>query len=461
MKKVGVAALAAAMCVGIVPVTAGAEEMTTVTIWSGEAHSEAVMQEVFKNWNETVGKEAGIQIEYTVQGGDSFSQMIDLALQSGTAPDFWSGGSIANLADNGYIMAYDDILSAEQIEQFYEEYSGMLLEKQDTYEGKLYSIPLTSSPYGLIYNKDMFKAAGIVDENGEAKPPRTLEEMREYAKLLTDPDKKQYGIIFPKKWDGWFGFDINSPASSYSGSYTEYNWATDDYDLSHMKPFMQLVLDMIEDGSVYPGMDSIDNDTARAIFAEGSVGMKYGASFDVGVLNDQFPATCEWGAVSYPMVDEEHDYKAYTWYGRSYRVNANSEVPVEKLKVVLELLLSDEYAVEMYKGSVYYPLDSSILVGVEADNPKMGWTDFGLMASDVTGTAGSPATDMDGLRGIQAIFLEDILPGNMSIDEGIALAEENLRLGRERYCEAHPDYDTHQYANPDWTPELKARDYEK
>lgn len=298
MKKVGVAALAAAMCVGIVPVTAGAEEMTTVTIWSGEAHSEAVMQEVFKNWNETVGKEAGIQIEYTVQGGDSFSQMIDLALQSGTAPDFWSGGSIANLADNGYIMAYDDILSAEQIEQFYEEYSGMLLEKQDTYEGKLYSIPLTSSPYGLIYNKDMFKAAGIVDENGEAKPPRTLEEMREYAKILTDPDKKQYGIIFPKKWDGWFGFDINSPASSYSGSYTEYNWATDDYDLSHMKPFMQLVLDMIEDGSVYPGMDSIDNDTARAIFAEGSVGMKYGASFDVGVLNDQFPATCEWGAVS-------------------------------------------------------------------------------------------------------------------------------------------------------------------
>ncbi|UKI35907.1 MAG: extracellular solute-binding protein [Clostridiales bacterium] len=37
---------------------------------------------------------------------------------------------------------------------------------------KTYRLPVSVTTMGLIYNKDMFKSAGIVDEKGEAKAPR-------------------------------------------------------------------------------------------------------------------------------------------------------------------------------------------------------------------------------------------------------------------------------------------------
>ncbi|MBR6849880.1 MAG: extracellular solute-binding protein, partial [Lachnospiraceae bacterium] len=68
------------------------------------------------------------------------------------------------------------------------------------YNGKTYTVPITAGPQGLLYNKDLFKAAGLVDENGEPTPPETFDELVEYAKILTDVGKKQYGIILPLKW---------------------------------------------------------------------------------------------------------------------------------------------------------------------------------------------------------------------------------------------------------------------
>ncbi|UKI35906.1 MAG: hypothetical protein L6V93_17925 [Clostridiales bacterium] len=52
---------------------------------------------------------------------------------------------------------------------------------------------------------------------------------------------------------------------------------------------MEAIMQIKSDGSYYPGAEGIDNDPARARFAEGNIGMKIGYSWDVGVLNDQFP----------------------------------------------------------------------------------------------------------------------------------------------------------------------------
>ena len=45
---------------------------------------------------------------------------------------------------------------------------------------------LTTAP--CVYNKDLLKRAGLVDEKGEAKPPKDWDELREYAKKLTEFD---------------------------------------------------------------------------------------------------------------------------------------------------------------------------------------------------------------------------------------------------------------------------------
>ena len=458
--KLTALALCAAMGMGMLAGCGKQEasgDVTKVTYWNGDSHAEKVVRELIDNYNQNQGKKDGIEIEYTLQGGDSLTQTLELALQSGTAPDIFAGGSITSLADKGYIMPYDDIFGSD-IDDLKKKYDGKLKNTQDLYKGKLYCVPVTvGNVQGLLYNKDMFKAAGIVDEKGEAKPPRTLAEMREDAKKLTNADKKEYGIIYPKKWDGWFGSDVTGPASTYSGGRGGYNPAEDDYDNAYVKDYAQVILDMRDDGSVYPGGDSIDNDTARALFAEGGIGMKYGFNFDVGVLNDQFPAKCDWGVAQLPIADEEHDYKQNGGYGRSQFVNAASKVPTEKLRKVVEFFLSDEYLAGLYKGCVAAPADSSIMEGVTIDNPKKGWTEFMELTKDVSEVHWGPECDMAGLKSLKTLFLEDVWSGNMSLDDAIAQSTANQKKGREVYNAAHPDYDTHQFADPNWKPQLKER----
>ena len=461
--KVTALALGAVMAMGALAGCGKQEannEVTKVTYWSGNSHAEAVVREFIDNYNQNQGKKDGIEIEFTIQGGGSITQNLELALQSGTAPDIWEGGTLESLAEKGYIMSYDDIYGSD-IDALKKKYEGKLKEGSDYYKGKLYNVPTSvGDVIGIIYNKDMFKAAGIVDENGEAKPPTTIEEMREDAKKLTDASKKQYGIIYPRKWDGWFTSDIQHPASTYSG-HAGYNPKENVFDYSYVKPYMQLALDMRDDGSVYPGADSLDNDTARALFAEGNIGMKHGFSFDVGVLNDQFPAKCDWGAVPVPMVDKEHDFKSSGYYGRSQFVNAASTVPKEKLKKVMELFLSDEYFAAMYKGNVMLPLNSDAIKDVKIENPKKGWADFLEISKDIREANWGPKTDTAGLRTLQTLFLEDVWSGKITIDEAIKQGTDNMNKARQIYAESHPDYDTNEKVDLDWAPELKERSKNK
>lgn len=429
-------------------------DVTKVTYWMGDSHAEEVVREFIDNYNQTQGKKDGIEIEFTCQGGGSFTQNLELALQSGTAPDIWAGGSVETLAEKGYIMSYDDVFG-DDVKKLYEKYDGKIKDLSDTYKGKLYAVPQSvGDVIGLIYNKDMFKAAGIVDENGEAKPPTTIAEMREDAKILTNAEKKEYGIIYPKKWDGWWGSDVNLVSTVGAGRYM-YNPATNDYDYDYMKPYAQLLVDMQADGSVYPGADSLDNDTARALFAEGGIGMKYGFSFDVGVLNDQFPAKCDWGATLVPVVDEDHAFKSAGYYGRSQLVNAASTVPVEKLKKVMELFLSDEYDVAMYKACVSLPVNADAIESVEITDMKKGWDDFLEISKNVAEPMSSPKSDSAGLKGIKELFLEDVWSGKITVDEMAEKATETSRKARQAYVDAHPEYDTNQFADPDWEPKKR------
>jgi len=64
---------------------------------------------------------------------------------------------------------------------------------------------------------------------------------------------------------------------------------------------------------------------------------------------------------------------------------------------------------------------------------------------------------MAGLKDIKVLFLEDVWSGKMTIDEALEKAQADRIKGREAYVANHPDYDTNQFADPNWTPQLKER----
>jgi len=57
-------------------------------------------------------------------------------------------------------------------------------------DGDVYGIPLGLHIRGLVYRKDLFEQAGLDPES----PPTTIEELLEYAEILTNPDENVYGL---------------------------------------------------------------------------------------------------------------------------------------------------------------------------------------------------------------------------------------------------------------------------
>jgi len=78
------------------------------------------------------------------------------------------------------------------------------IRKVITVNGHVYCLPVFQCVMALYYRKDLFREAGL-DPN---KPPRNWNELYEYAKRLTVPEKGQWGFVFPQLHGSWFLTDF-------------------------------------------------------------------------------------------------------------------------------------------------------------------------------------------------------------------------------------------------------------
>ena len=421
-----------------------------VVVWSGETHSKLAYEKLVNEYNEGEGKEKGVYIDYQVKDNSTYNQTIELALQNGDAPDIFSG-TMDKLVEENYIVAIDDLPGGPE---YLEKYEGYLEEDRTSYNGKTYCVPVSMTTRGLIYNKDMFKAAGIVDENGEAKPPETWAELRETAKQLTNPEKKEYGIILPVKYSNWYGSDIGETLQTSVG-FDGYNPVTGEYDYSGIIPIAQTYLDMKADGSVYPGAEGLDNDPARAQFAAGNIGMKLAYSFDVGVLTDQFPATCDWGVAPLPVTVEGERYKSHSYIGNSMFMNSKSVETIggEALMEVFKFLTSDKVIQELYKEGINLPYDAKLAEGIEiSGNPQ--WQAFADLIEQSVQPVTAPKTDATYTISENTEFVNKVWSGEETPEQFVERLEESKNQARASYYGLHPDEDINASVQPDWDAKI-------
>ena len=425
------------------------------TIWSNEAHSKVVMQSIIDDYNKSEGKEKGIELVYEVKDAD-FQKNIELSMQLGNMPDFFAAGSAASkFAANNNIVALDDLPGGDELIKKFEK---GIRKSANTYEGKTYSIPKKSQPLALLYNKDMFKAAGIVDENGEAKPPKTFDELREVAKKLTDPSKKQFGIVFPMKDGNWYNYDLMGSLMSSSG-FNGYNPKDGKREYSALKQILKVMMDIKKDGSVFPGEETLDNDQARARFAEGGIGMKFGVSWDVGVYNDQFPAKIDWGVAPLPVLDEGNSYKQlmYTSAGYFICTKALETGTPEQVMEVMNFLHSDEVAKKLYEEGCDLPFNWDLVKDIPTDGMKKGWKEFAQLidqsCTDVDGTK----LDTTHLRSLKDIITVDIWGNGQDVDKAIDSYQDEVNKLADEYAEEHKNdgYKIEDYIIPDWDERVK------
>jgi len=132
------------------------------------------------------------------------------AMEGGRGPDIYmdTPPNGPNLIQRGYCLSLEPFIKAEK-ENIRAQFTKGDLESFQDAKGQLYFLPYDTGPMGLIYNAKAFQEAGL-DPN---KPPKTWEELLDYAKKLTKGDR--YGIgLFGKGdnssvWRLWYWWMTN------------------------------------------------------------------------------------------------------------------------------------------------------------------------------------------------------------------------------------------------------------
>lgn len=425
------------------------KDVQTITYWTYNAHDKDLMTPIVDEFNKTRGAKLGVKINYVIKS-DMSSTMIDLGYASDQAPDMFETCNMLKLAEEGKLIAYEDLPGGEE---YLKQFDGMLRETVNQVNGKSYTVirRYGATTRALIYNKDMFKKAGIVDENGEAKPPVTFDEFRECAKKLTDASKGKYGIILPMKWPNFFENDVRALMQSDAG-HMGYDPLVGKYDYSSLKPIMEMYRGIKEDGSFFPGAETLDNDSARARFAEGDIGMKFGASYDYGVLTNQFPAKCEWGVAPLPSLTETPEHKQI--YTLSYTPYMNSQmlekISPEAVMEIAQFLNSTEIAAEQYKTGNGIPIDNEIIEKTELEEGMENWKDFAELTQISAINPVSRKFDVSKYPSFLNRFISEIWNNGDSIDALITDYTELVNKEIDAYQELHPEYNGQQFILDKW-----------
>ncbi|WP_219641289.1 ABC transporter substrate-binding protein [Cohnella sp. CFH 77786] len=206
-----------------------------------------------------------------------------------------------------------------------------------SYDGKVYGLPVDLMTNGIIYNKDLFKQAGV-------EVPKTYSELVKAAETL-----QSKGITpFAASWkdgasymsfmwpDMWGGMLVKNP--DYAGAIMAGQKKFS--DIPDYKGFLERVNQL----SAMTNKDAKDIDYDRALqyFAQGKAAMIIMGSFAIGTIRSYNPDG-NFGVFMYPSYDNANDnYLTYST-DDTWMIGAQSK-HVDEAKQFFEFMASDEGA---------------------------------------------------------------------------------------------------------------------
>ena len=432
-RRVWALILAAVMVLSLAPMAASADagEVEHIVVWSDNAHEQSVRDKQVEEFNATIGKELGIVIDYTVYGTD-YADTIQVAMQAEDGPDLFrpSSNNFAGFVQAGKAVPISDLEGSEALLAKYNP--DELIVGDQIFDGKVYTLPYSLTSYKMIINQDLFDLAGIKE------PPKTWDEVREDAKLITEAAQgNAYGYFLALK-SGWcqdhYIYSVSAPDMGHFG----FDAVTGKYRYA--------------DGRMFPGFENLDADTARAQFSAGRIGIVMAASFDVAVYTEQFPAVCKWVVCDPPaFTDAGYEYKEMVTAVDLLGVTKMAlKKDTAKVAKVLEWFYSDENLVEMYEKGMYIPYSTNV-VGMAKESDVYGWKEFSSFKDDQIIIRMADPKGMLKYEGLSAReTLAKLLSGGFTEDPETVLKELDDRLNTA-FAELDPEVQASYIAQPGYT----------
>ena len=170
---------------------AGGVQAAELSMWA-RSSTEAYSTAMVKAFNDTHPD----KIVLNLIPNDQYVAKVGTAIAGGAPPDLMSidliyvptfarGEQLADVTAQAKALPFFDVLSKSHL-------------RLSTFEGKLYALPYSAEASFLMYDKALFRRAGLDPE----KPPRSWAEVRSAAEKITALGDGIYGYYFPGNTSG-------------------------------------------------------------------------------------------------------------------------------------------------------------------------------------------------------------------------------------------------------------------
>ena len=187
-------------------------------------------------------------------------------------PSFAASGQLKDITDLAKSLPYYGNLSPAHL-------------SVGVYNGKTYGLPFSSDASVLIWNKDLFKQAGLDPEKG----PTNWTEIRSDAEKVNALGKDIKGFYFSGNCGGCNIFTFTPLIWASGGDIFSADGKKATLNTPQMRDAIAFFQGMVKDGLVPSGAQTDTGPNFFAAFASGKVGLSPSGAFAIGALNVQYP----------------------------------------------------------------------------------------------------------------------------------------------------------------------------
>jgi multiple sugar transport system substrate-binding protein len=237
------------------------------------------------------------------------------AIAAGEGPDLWYHYHSPDMATQGIFEDLTPYLENSTIADSYFP-NGIA---RGTYDGHVWALPRDAASAFIVYNKDIFDAAGVPYPEDDW----TVAEYRALANQLTDRDNDIYGVGAIAGGEGcmlWSPFSFNLGADIVSPDGRD---VVGYMDTPEAAAAMTWCLELVTEDQVTAPVE-LQDQFGELVFLSGNVAMQSTSDWDIPAIAEQ--ADFNWGVVAPPRFDENSEvipwtdsYMYFMWSGSKHK----------------------------------------------------------------------------------------------------------------------------------------------
>ncbi|MBE2266867.1 MAG: sugar ABC transporter substrate-binding protein [Anaerolinea sp.] len=312
MKKAFVLLLMLFLLIPFLGTSAQDQPVTIINWWATErGRDTAATRELhFQLARAFEASHPGVQVALSLYPNRGFGTRVLTAIAAGEGPDVWYQFYAPDIATQGFLEDLTPYLEQSSVDEGWFESA----RRRGVFEGRTYGAPRDAVSGFIVYNKDIFDAAGMEYPTDDW----TIADYRETALALTDLDNEIYGVGGIEGGEGcmmWspFSFNLGGELTSEDGRQVA-GFMDSAGTIEAMRYCLNLVT---EDQVATPA--SMGEQFGEITFMSGDVALQSISDWEVPALME---SDLNWGVVAPPRFDENTEvvpwadsYMYYMWSG--------------------------------------------------------------------------------------------------------------------------------------------------